>query len=314
MSDAPKYRFSGHESFPCRYAWLPKAFQAIGDDPEVFSDEEEAMVTLGVGKNMVRSIRFWMQVSGIARARERGGYDRSEFGKILLKRGGTDPYLEDRRTLWLIHWQMATQVSEPLFAWDFLLNGWLGSAFSRTEVLEGFRTQSAKLERKLSPVTLSQHFDTFLHTYVPTQGKKSAVQEDTLDCPLVELELIQRVGERSLEGLDSRESLYAFNRDRKEEITGRLFAFCLDDFWKKCLPGESTLQLSDVANARYSPGRIFRLSEWDVRERLENIEEDSDGAFQFVESALFQRITRENKADPNVLLSAIYESEATTHA
>ncbi len=51
-------RFSGHESFVCRYAWLPKAFRAIVQDPAAFRDEEQAMVSLGVGKNMVRSIRF----------------------------------------------------------------------------------------------------------------------------------------------------------------------------------------------------------------------------------------------------------------
>src|SRR4029077_6700071 len=187
-------------------------------------------------------------------ARARGGYERSEFGKILLKRGGLDPYLEDRRTLWLIHWQMATQVFEPLFAWDYLLNSWLSSTFSRTEVLEAFRVQSAKLGRRLSPVTLAQHYDTFLHTYVPTQGKKAEVQEDTLDCPLVELELISRAGERSMENTEGRESVYVFNRDRKDDITGRLFAFCLQDFWQKCRGNESTLQLSDIVNSRYSPG------------------------------------------------------------
>lgn len=310
MEQTLQYRFSGHESFPCRYAWLPKAFRAIGDDPDVFSSEEDAMVKLGVGKNMVRSIRFWMQVSAIASARLRGGYERSEFGKVLLKRGGLDPYLEDRRTLWLIHWQIATQVREPLFAWDCLLNTWSGSTFSRTEALEAFGRQTRTLGRKLSPVTLAQHFDIFLHTYVPTQGKKAEVQEDTLDCPLVELELIVRAGERSMEKSEGREPVYAFNRDKKDDITGKLFAFCMEDFWRKCREHESTLQLSDVANARYSPGRIFLLSEWDIRDRLERLEEDSDGAFRFEETALFQRIVKVKKADSIGLLSAIYESEA----
>jgi hypothetical protein len=311
MPDTPQFRFSGHESFHCRYAWLPKAFRTIGEDPDVFSNEEAAMVKLGVGKNMVRSIRFWMQVTGVVEPRHDGGYQRSAFGTLLLKRGGADPYLEDRRTLWLIHWQMATQVSEPLFAWDYLLNGWLGSTFSRAEVLEGFRIQTAKLGRKLSPVTLAQHFDIFLHTYLPTQGKKSEVQEDTLDCPLVELELIDRAGERSLAASENREPLYAFSRDRKEDISGRLFAFCLQDFWNKCLAHEATLQLTHVANGRFSPGRIFQLSEWDIRERLEHLEEDSDGAFQFEQSALFQRITRVKEMAPSAMLSSIYQNEVT---
>ena len=56
---AVQYRISGHESFPCRYAWLPKAVNRVLKKPDVFVDEQQAMVDLGVGKNMVRAIRFW---------------------------------------------------------------------------------------------------------------------------------------------------------------------------------------------------------------------------------------------------------------
>jgi hypothetical protein len=52
------YKFSGHETFPCRYAWLPKAVDTVNNNPAIFSDEDEAMIKLGVGKNMVRAIRF----------------------------------------------------------------------------------------------------------------------------------------------------------------------------------------------------------------------------------------------------------------
>jgi len=59
-------RYSGHESFPLRYAWLPKAYRALARDAASLSDDERAMVELGVGKNMVRAIRFWVLATGIA--------------------------------------------------------------------------------------------------------------------------------------------------------------------------------------------------------------------------------------------------------
>jgi hypothetical protein len=62
----PTFRISGHETFPCRYAWLPKVVRGLRENPKLFSDEAAAMVTLGVGKNMVRSIRFWSQATGMA--------------------------------------------------------------------------------------------------------------------------------------------------------------------------------------------------------------------------------------------------------
>src|SRR5262245_2132233 len=52
------YRFSGHETFPCRYTWLPKAVARLQAKPTLFADEDDAMVQLGVGKNMARAIRF----------------------------------------------------------------------------------------------------------------------------------------------------------------------------------------------------------------------------------------------------------------
>lgn len=55
----PRYVFPGHETFPRRYAWLPKAVRGVSENPRLFSDEDQAMVHLGVGKNMVRAIRFW---------------------------------------------------------------------------------------------------------------------------------------------------------------------------------------------------------------------------------------------------------------
>src|ERR1035438_2673572 len=61
----PPYRISGHESFPCRYTWLPKAVRGLADNPRPFSDEDQAMVDLGLGKNMVRSARFWAQAAGM---------------------------------------------------------------------------------------------------------------------------------------------------------------------------------------------------------------------------------------------------------
>src|SRR4051812_26732207 len=116
-------RFSGHETFPCRYAWLPKAFRALRANGRAFADEEAAIVELGVGKNMVRAIRFWVQVAGVA-SPTTNGYEITDFGRAIFDEDGFDPYLEDVRTLWLIHWQLSSHVDEPLFAWNFLLNRW----------------------------------------------------------------------------------------------------------------------------------------------------------------------------------------------
>jgi len=305
------FRFSGHETFPCRYAWLPKAFIAIEKTPQIFSDENQAMVVLGVGKNMMRAIRFWVQATGIAKPVRNNEITITDFGKQLLARDGLDPFLEDRRTLWLIHWKLSSHVEEPLFAWDFLLNRWATPEISRAEVLRAFEHEAQRLNRKLSTVTLLQHLDTFLHTYVPTRSRKGDVQEDNLDSPLVELELIQKIGERDSGDAGKRETIYAFRREAKPDITPELFIYCLQEFWDKRLPNEKTLSFRDVAIAHGSPGQLFKLPEWEVRERLESIEADSNGYFRYRESASLQHLTRTAAPDlfENDLLAAIYQLE-----
>src|SRR5688572_16076290 len=107
------YRFSGHETFPCRYTWLPKAVLAIDGFNYLFQEEDEAMVRLGVGKNMVRAIRFWADASGVVAPKKDGGLVVSELGKAIFGQRGHDPFLEDIRSLWLIHWNFSTNTEQP---------------------------------------------------------------------------------------------------------------------------------------------------------------------------------------------------------
>ena len=300
------FKFSGHETFPCRYAWLPKAFVALKQNARLFTDEEDAMIELGVGKNMVRAIRFWVDAVGVAEPTKGGAYAITPFGEAIFGRSGFDPFLEDGRTLWLIHWQLSTNSRQPLFAWHFLLNQWQQPEICREHVLEVFAREAARLDRELSRVTLEQHFDAFLHSYVPTRSRKGEVQEDNLDCPLVELELIHKIGERTMES-GGREAIYAFRREDKPDLPPSLFAYCVGDFWAQWHAGEQTLSFRDVSVGVGSPGQIFKLPEADVRHRLEAIQVDSSGHFAYRESTAIQHLTR--SGDCRTALARVYEQE-----
>ena len=303
-----KYRISGHETFPCRYAWLPKAVRGLQEDPKLFGDEEGAMVKLGVGKNMVRSIRFWSQVMGMAEAEtKRSSLSVTDFGRILLAEKGVDPFLEDIRTLWLLHWNLATNIENPLLAWDFLLNRWHEPEVVRSAALKALQKEAEKQENQLSMVTLQQHFNTFLHTYYPTRGRKGEVQEDNLDCPLVELELILKIGERELDRCSgTHEAIYVFNREEKPDISPELFVYCLSDFWEKRHGVESTLTLREIAHGHGSPGQIFKLPEEDVRTRVEALAQQTNGFLKYMESANLQQVQKTRDRTGIELLKEIY--------
>lgn len=303
----PDFRFSGHESFPCRYAWLPKAVAALQQNPQIFSNEREAISELGVGKNMVRAIRFWIVVMGIAEVVDHHMVV-TPFGNALLGPEGLDRFLEDRRTLWLLHWMLLSHEEDPLFAWDYLFNRWGHPDMTRTAVLRVFEQEAKRMERTLSRITLEQHFDVFLHTYVTSNARRAESQEDNLDSPLVDLELIEFIGERRVGKTGRSEPVYAFRREAKPDITPELFVFCLLDYWSKRKANESTLTFRDVSTNLGSIGQAFKLSEPEIRERLERLEKESNGLLVYQESSSVQRIVCPNRlAIPQLdLLPAVY--------
>jgi hypothetical protein len=311
-----EYRISGHESFPCRYTWLPKAVRGLARNPELFADEEQAMVDLGVGKNMVRSIRFWSFATGMALVTSRGADPSlTESAVALLADGGLDPFLEDRRTLWLLHWNLSTNVETPLLAWDYLLNRWQEPELIPSTAIKALEKAAVSQGNRISSVTLEQHFDAFLHTYVPTRSRKGEVQEDNLDCPLVELQLIVKVGEREIERSSGRrEPIYAFRREEKPDVTPELFVYCLNEFWEQRHINENTIPLREVAHGHGSPGQVFKLAEEDVRARVEALAKSHSGLFVYNESANIQQLRKTGEGKRMKLLRAIYSAEEYMNA
>jgi hypothetical protein len=103
---------------------------------------------------------------------------------------------------------------------------------------------------------------------VSARGAQGAFEE-SLDCPLAELELLQIVGERRIDGSGRREPVYAFRREAKPDITTALFEYFLDDYWRQRHAGEATLTYRDIAIAPDSLGQVLKLPEDDIRARLD---------------------------------------------
>jgi len=322
MTLSAHYRFSGHETFACRYAWLPKAVRKVVEIPEMFTSsfEDRAMVELGVGKNMVRSIRFWAEAAGAIEPCS-DGHAPTDFGNQIFLgihnevtdsfEEGLDPFLEDIQTLWLLHWKLATNIENPIFAWDFLLSRFQEPELTASSVFDAVKKATTSLDKALSDTTLEQQFEIFLHSYVPTRGRKGEVREDNLDCPLVELGLLDQVGHRSGKRNAGRpEPIYVFRREPKPEISPMLFAYCVDEFWRLRHPGEKTLSFQLLASGHGSPGQVFKLPEDDIHRRAESLSLDTEGFFDFRESASISSLIRKNH-DENIPLSAIYATVPT---
>lgn len=307
------FRFSGHETFACRYAWLPKAYKALRTDPSTFAEghEDEAMVELGLGKNMVRALRFWVEATGLAAPAANRTLKPTPLAQSILGRHGYDPFFEDIRTLWLLHWNLSARSEQPLFAWHYLLNHWPYPEMTRTEAVAAFARESVRLGHDHSAVTLSQHLDVFLRTYYSPRAGATAI-EDSLDGPLVELGLLQPIGERKADG-GRWETVFAFRRESKPDISAELFDYCLADFWARFRPGEETLGLREITMGICSPGQVFKLPEDDVRARLETYTSSSASKPFVYQPSAVQGILSKRKGAKPIDLADVYRAKESVH-
>ena len=143
--DMPCGQFSGHETFPLRQLWLPKIAQAVdsartlGFSPDFTSERgiERAILSLGIGKNMVSSARFWAKACGVITE----GDELTEIGKLIFGQGyqsGKDPYCANPSTVWLVHWNLASTPEHFTPIW-FLFNQVNQPTLDRQTFVDGMK-------------------------------------------------------------------------------------------------------------------------------------------------------------------------------
>lgn len=290
--------FSGHETFPFRHGWLKKGVDAVAQDPAFFS-RERALVDLGVGKNMVSSIRHWCLAIGLIQesVQHRGHFVVTEIGDLIFSNRGFDPYLEDPGTLWLIHWMLASNFKGAT-TWFWMFSNWNGIEFTRDRVAHEIQSWIEKQGYKpISENSLKRDIDCFVHTYVHSRNSKSSVIEDTLDCPLVDLRLIGELADGKT---------YQFQRGPQVSLPDQIFAFAVIDFWDRGSNQTQSIALEKLAYDPGSPGRLFKLDEDSLTARLENLAETTRNAFTYDETAGLRQVYKHEELDSSTFLRNYY--------
>ncbi len=252
---------------------------------------------------MVEALRCWIEAFQIA-SKESGGWSLTPVGALVFApEAGLDPFLEDHSSNWLLHWLISTNTSAPFFAWECLFNRWPTAEFSSSAVVEAFRKEAEQNQRPASLVTLKQHWEVFLHSYRPPRGTRG---EDHLDCALSVLGLIQEAGER--QNTDGKwEALYAFDTGPKIAIPQQLFAFFVHDWWNRAFPSELTVALRELVAGKHSPGRILRMAESEILQRVSELAQTQPNVFQITESANLRQLQRLRRTNGHGDLRGAYE-------
>ena len=284
--DGYQPKLSGHETFPLRYGWLKKAFDAVsaaeecGHDRSVFL-ADDAIARFGVGKNMVASMRHWATAAGVIEE-SAGRAVPTPLGSRVFGTGGLDPYMEDPTTAWLVHWRLCGTPRKTTWFWAF--NHYPAASFERSMLVKGLeKLANDRGWTRASTATIKSDVACFVRTYVSQLPSGKASHEDALESPLTELGLIRAVGRR--DG-------FRFVRGRKPTLGAGVFCYAVTNFWSRFSAGR-TLSFEALAHEPGSPGRVFLLDENALADRLFDLEEASGGRYRWSETAGLKQLIRE---------------------
>lgn len=283
-----KYSFSGHDSFQCRQLWLKKGYDFLQNDGS-FRDEE-AVVKLGVGKNMVSSIRYWMKAFNIIDQKD----EPTKFGvKLLDTENGYDPFLEDEASLWLLHYQLIT--SGIASTYSIIFNRFrIEKIYFNSDSYFNFlkREQESNPKLNLNEKTVNKDFYTFINTY--RNNTKTNQIDDSLSGILSELELLNTIGS----GNKAQIQIENTARDTLPESI-LLFTILENNAYG------SSISLNSLEFEVNSPGIIFALNRAALVSKISQIVKEYK-FITFTDHAGIKELQFKNKPDAYSILDNYY--------
>ncbi len=258
--------FARHETFHPRYGWLKKGFDKAAENELVFTSDN-APVILGVGKNMVKAIRYWSTafktLEEIRIPGNRGSkHVPSEFGSKLLSSKGWDPFLEDLVSLWLLHWNL---MKSPTFAtaWHFTFNIFNKYVFTNEDLLVSLLEYNDRFfpNKTINESSLIKDINCILRMYVEYTSQK-VLKEDSIDCPFTELGIIKNYGDKKH---------FTFNVGPKPGLSAEIIVASCLDFISSLEIGSNNISISRLLFDQGSPGLCFKITEALLCESIEQV-------------------------------------------
>jgi len=250
------YVFSGHDTFQCRHMWLKKGYEFVKEGTVKFSDEE-AVIKLGVGKNMVSSIRYWLRAFNIIDLKDQI----TDFGKIIFDDNeGYDPYLEDIGSIWLLHYQLVKKQYASIFSLVYNEHRKEKLFFDKktyTAYIKRLKEINSKVPFNIN--TLESDFTVFLKTYWQDSSAKEI--EDSFSGILTEIELVNSNNERG----DKLQ--ISIQNSERDTLPFEILLFSILDNENY----GNSISLNALENDYNGPSSIFALNRNSLLQKIEDI-------------------------------------------
>ena len=202
--------FSGHESFACKSHWLKRGYDFVCEDNN-FNDDN-AVVVLGVGKNMVAAIRFWMKAFGLI---DDNG-DTTSIAEQLLANDRYDPYFEDMGSLWLMHFNLINKNYATAYKTTFVDYHQQRNLIDKMKLhnfIKHLCFDEANCRNLYNENTVKRDIGVLFHNYC--RSANTGVEDSNM--LLAPLNLIQDMGDGQ----------YTFNYDTRSIVPTHIFLYAL---------------------------------------------------------------------------------------
>lgn len=249
-----KLLFSGHESFQCRHLWLKKGFDYVKKGYN-FSDEE-SVVHLGVGKNMVSSIRYWMKSFGLLTHDD----TLTEIAKKLLSKSGWDPYLEDEGSLWLLHYLLVKNNYASTYSIIFNELRREKVEFTRNNFVNIIKRKVDSIKaNNLSEKTISEDFSVFSKMYQrPAKSVKD--KEDSFSGLLTDLDLLKSFNNEG-------EEYYVIDTSERNDVPDEIALYVILDSHVF----DKSINITAFEQNHNSLGCVFGMNRAGILQKVENL-------------------------------------------
>jgi hypothetical protein len=294
-------KFARHETFHFREGWLSKGLRkVVSENKKDIFQRKDAMEELGIGSNMVKALRYWMQATQLTAESGSGKkqQDLTPFGQLVFDH---DRYLEEEFTLWLIHYHLVTNF-EQATAWYWFFNAFRYKEFDEAVFISELQDYVKEQSEDIAPSSLKKDLDCILNTYLISNYQDSLNPENNLGCPLQELGIIEVV--------DPKNKRYRITRRNINEIPLEVFWFGIIDFvYRADRSNEGTnaeVTIDELLNMPNSIGRIFNLGLGELIQVLDSLE--AYGNLYISRTAGLNRVSIPLTEQPLDIITRFYQS------
>ena len=191
--------------------WLKKGYDFVRAGRD-FNDPD-SVVYLGVGKNMVASIKYWLKVFGLY-----DGNDTTQLANYLFDdKDGKDIYIEDIATLQLLHFNLVHRGEATLYPMLFCGLQRERNSFDREQALSYVALRMAEVGKQniFNANTVKKDIAVLLQNY--SLPRKPLSNEDYSSL-MIDLDLIRQSTE---------EKGYFFNQEGKRKVIPGVFLYAM---------------------------------------------------------------------------------------